>query len=78
MLAQSLTVSSEMCIRDRTTTMPAMESTVKKIKESDFADKVKVMVGGAPIDEKFAVQIGADGYAVDAASAAEKAKELVS
>lgn len=61
-----------------TTTMPAMESAVAKLNAAPFRSKIKVMVGGAPIDEKFAEQIGADGYAVDAATAADKAKELVS
>jgi 5-methyltetrahydrofolate--homocysteine methyltransferase len=58
--------------------MPAMESAVAKLNAAPFRSKIKVMVGGAPIDEKFAEQIGADGYAVDAATAAEKAKQLVS
>jgi methanogenic corrinoid protein MtbC1 len=60
-----------------TTTMSAMEKTVAAIKASDL-DGVKVMVGGAPVTEEFAARIGADAYAIDAGSAAVKAKELVS
>jgi len=58
-----------------TTTMPKMEETVKLIKDSGLP--VKVIVGGAPVSEEYAAQIGADGYAPDAGSAAVKAKELV-
>jgi methanogenic corrinoid protein MtbC1 len=60
-----------------TTTMPAMENTVAAIKASGL-NGVKVMVGGAPVTEEFAAQIGADAYALDAGSAAVKAKQLVS
>ncbi len=59
-----------------TTTMPSLEATVKAINESDFRSKVKVMVGGAPITQEFADKIGADAYTPDAASAAQKAKEI--
>lgn len=59
-----------------TTTMPAMRETVKAIKESDL-NGVKVIVGGAPVSEEFATEIGADGYAADAGSAAAIAKELI-
>jgi 5-methyltetrahydrofolate--homocysteine methyltransferase len=58
-----------------TTTMPAMRDTVGKIKEASLP--VKVMVGGAPITQEFASEIGADGYAPDSASAVEIARELV-
>ncbi|MFV0436506.1 MAG: corrinoid protein [Desulfopila sp.] len=58
-----------------TTTMPAMSETVKTIKESDLSN-LPVMVGGAPVTEEFATQIGADGYAPDAGSAAATAKKL--
>jgi 5-methyltetrahydrofolate--homocysteine methyltransferase len=61
-----------------TTTMRAMESTIKVLEEAGVRDKVKVMVGGAPVTQAFADQIGADGYASNAASAAELAKRLVS
>ncbi len=60
-----------------TTTMPSLRSAVDAINKSDFRDKVKVMVGGAPITQSFADEIGADGYSEDAASAATLAKKLV-
>lgn len=59
------------------TTMPAMKATVAAIKSSGL-DGSKVMVGGAPVTEEFAAQIGADAYAPDAGGAVVKAKELVS
>jgi methanogenic corrinoid protein MtbC1 len=58
-----------------TTTMPSMEETAVAIKGSGTS--AKLIVGGAPITEDFANTIGADGYAADAASAAELAKKLV-
>jgi 5-methyltetrahydrofolate--homocysteine methyltransferase len=61
-----------------TTTMRAMESTIKVLEEAGLRDKVKVMVGGAPVTQAFADQIGADGYAPDAAAAADLAKAFVS
>ena len=61
-----------------TTTMPALEQTVAAINQQPWRGKVKVMVGGAPITQEFADKIGADAYTEDAASAAQKAKELVS
>ncbi len=61
-----------------TTTMRSMESTIKALKEAGVRDKVKVMIGGAPVTRAFADQIGADGYASNAASAADLAKQLVS
>ena len=60
-----------------TTTMPAMEDVVNKVKEAGIRDKVKIMVGGAPITDAFCQMIGADAYTADAASAAEKAVELL-
>ncbi len=59
-----------------TTTMPAMIETVKAIRSGPFP-RVKIVIGGAPISQEFAEEIGADGYAADAASAADKAKALV-
>jgi 5-methyltetrahydrofolate--homocysteine methyltransferase len=53
-----------------------MESTIKAIEEAGLRDKVKVMVGGAPVTEEFSEQIGADGYASNASSAAEMAKKF--
>lgn len=60
-----------------TTTMPAMKETVAALNAQDFRADIKVMVGGAPITEEFAVEIGADAYTADAASAASKAKEFI-
>lgn len=60
-----------------TTTMPAMTDSVEKIIAAGLKNKVKIIVGGAPIDEKYAESIDADGTAEDAASAAELAKKLV-
>ena len=59
-----------------TTTMRAMESTIKALEEAGVRDKVKVLVGGAPVTQDFADQIGADGYAANASSAAEMAKKF--
>ncbi|MDW7674664.1 MAG: corrinoid protein [Bacillota bacterium] len=59
-----------------TTTMPAMKETVQLLKSSGLTG-IKVMVGGAPVTMEYAEAIGADGFAADAGSAAEKAKELV-
>ena len=61
-----------------TTTMPALADTVAAINAAPWRSKVKVMVGGAPITQAFADQIGADAYTADAASAARRARELVS
>ena len=59
-----------------TTTMEAMRATVKALIDAGLKDQVKIMVGGAPITQEFADEIGADAYTPDAGSAAEKAKEL--
>jgi len=59
-----------------TTTMPMMKTTISALAESGLRDKVKVMVGGAPVTQDFADQIGADGYAHDAGSATKLAKAL--
>ena len=61
-----------------TTTMPALRDTVAALNAADFRGNIKVMVGGAPITQEFADEIGADAYTPDAASAAQKAKELAS
>ena len=61
-----------------TTTMPALKATVEALNAQDFRGNIKVMVGGAPITQEFADEIGADAYTADAASAAQKAKELAS
>lgn len=60
-----------------TTTMPSLKDTVAHINEQAFRRDIKVMVGGAPITQAFADEIGADAYTTDAASAAQKAKEFV-
>ena len=60
-----------------TTTMPSMQTTVEAIQEAGLGDSVRVMIGGAPVTQAYADQIGANGYAPDAASASEKARELV-
>ena len=59
-----------------TTTMEAMRETVKAIIDAGLQSQVKIMVGGAPITQEFADEIGADAYTPDAGSAATKAKEL--
>ncbi len=61
-----------------TTTMDAMRQSVKAIKDAGLQSQVKIMVGGAPITQAFADEIGADAYTADAGSAAQKAKELAS
>ncbi len=60
-----------------TTTMRAMEHTIKALEEAGLRDKVKIMIGGAPVTQAFADQIGADGYAPNAAAASEMAKKFV-
>jgi len=60
-----------------TTTMTNMKMVVDSVKANGLAGKVKVMIGGAPVTQAFADEIGADGYAPDAASAADLAKKLV-
>ena len=60
-----------------TTTMPAMKQTVDAIVESGLRDQVKIMVGGAPVTQAFADDIGADGFAADAGSASRLAKSFV-
>lgn len=60
-----------------TTTMHVMEDVVKAAEAAGIHDRVKIMIGGAPINEEFCKQIGADGYTVDAASAADMALTFV-
>jgi len=60
-----------------TTTMPSMKDTIEAFKESGIRDKVKIMIGGAPVTEDYAESIGADGYTANAASAVHLAKKLV-
>jgi len=60
-----------------TTTMMAMKATIEALKKAGVRDQVKIMIGGAPVTQRFADEIGADVYAADASSAARKAKEAV-
>ena len=60
-----------------TTTMPRMKATIEALKEAGLRERVKVMVGGAPLTDKYASEIGADVYAPDASSAATRAKQAV-
>lgn len=60
-----------------TTTMVNMKSIIKKTKEAGLGDRIKIMVGGAPVTQAFADEIGADGFAADAATAVDKAKQIL-
>lgn len=60
-----------------TTTMVNQRLTIEEIKKAGVRDQVKVMIGGAPVNQKWADEIGADAYAEDATIAVEKAKELL-
>jgi len=60
-----------------TTTMPSMPETIELLNEEGLRQRVKVLVGGGPVTQEYATNIGADGYAFDAQRAAEKALELV-
>lgn len=60
-----------------TTTMTQMKTTLEALEEAGVKGKVKTLIGGAPVTQNYADEIGADGYARDAASAADKAKELL-
>jgi 5-methyltetrahydrofolate--homocysteine methyltransferase len=60
-----------------TTTMVNMKTTVEALQEAGLRGSVKVMVGGAPVTDAFAKQIGADAYAPDAATAVDVARSLV-
>lgn len=59
-----------------TTTMPGMKTVIEKLKEKNIRDKYIVMIGGGPISQKFADDIGADAYTPDANAAVRKMKEL--
>jgi len=61
-----------------TTTMPEMQKVINVLVDSGLRNKVKVMVGGAPVDSKFSAKIGADGYGKDAGEAVHVAKRLLS
>ena len=59
-----------------TTTMPSMKDTIDALTEAGIRDQVTVLIGGAPVTEAYAKEIGADGYGPDAATGAELAREL--
>lgn len=59
-----------------TTTMPAMKEVVDALKEGNLRDDVKVIIGGAPVSQAYADEIGADGYAADAALAVDLCKQI--
>lgn len=60
-----------------TTTMPMMKETIAALTRAGIRNRVKVMIGGAPVSQDYANQIGADGYAPDAGSAAKLAKSFI-
>jgi 5-methyltetrahydrofolate--homocysteine methyltransferase len=60
-----------------TTTMPAMKRTIDALEKAGVRDRVKVMIGGAPVSQAYADEIGADGYARDSTMAVVKAKQLL-
>lgn len=60
-----------------TTTMPRMADIIHSLEQAGLRERVKVMIGGAPVTEEYASTIGADGFAPDAALAAARAKELM-
>jgi len=60
-----------------TTTMPAMKRTIDALVRAGLRERVKVMIGGAPVSQAFADEIGADGYARDSTAAVMKAKDLL-
>lgn len=57
--------------------MPLMKTTIEALKGAGLRGEVKVMVGGAPLTQGYADEIGAEGYAPDASSAVDRAKELL-
>ena len=59
-----------------TTTMPGMKNTIEALRQAGVRDKVKVMIGGAPVTQQFAEQIGADGYGENASAAVSLARRL--
>ena len=60
-----------------TTTMPSMKTTVEALKQAGVREQVKILVGGAPITQKYADEIGADGFSESAAGAVAAAKKVV-
>jgi len=60
-----------------TTTMPSMKEVIDELQKAGVRDKVKVLIGGAPLTQEYADEIGADGYAPDAASGVDVVKSLM-
>jgi len=60
-----------------TTTMPVMQRTVDILKEAGLSDRIKTIIGGAPVSEEFAQRIGADAYGYDSTNAVESVKKLL-
>jgi corrinoid protein of di/trimethylamine methyltransferase len=60
-----------------TTTMPSMKATIEQLQEAGIRENVKVMIGGAPVTQKYADEIGADGYSDNASGAVTLARKLV-
>ena len=60
-----------------TTTMPVMKRTLELLKEKGLSGKIRTIIGGAPVSEEFARQIGADGYGYDSTNAVECVKKLI-
>ncbi len=61
-----------------TTTMPNMKTTIETIQQAGLRDKVKIIIGGAPVTQDYANQVGADGYSADASRAVSLAQSLMS
>ncbi|HOG46046.1 MAG TPA: corrinoid protein [Anaerolineae bacterium] len=60
-----------------TTTMPSMKGTIEALRAAGMREQVRVVIGGAPVTQRYAEEIGADGYAPDANSAVRKIRELI-
>ena len=61
-----------------TSTMPMLDETIRALEEAGLRQKVKVIIGGAPVTQAYADQIGADGYGADAVAAVEKTRAFIS
>jgi 5-methyltetrahydrofolate--homocysteine methyltransferase len=60
-----------------TTTMPFFKTNIEALQQAGLRDKVRIMVGGAPVTQEYADKMGADGYAADASAAVRLAKQLM-
>jgi len=60
-----------------TVTMPSMKTTIEALRSAGLRDRVKVLIGGAPVTEEYAAQIGADGYGANAATAVPLARKVL-